>query len=88
MEATFLKRLNFLPALFEENKNYSNVVCARSVLSALIKPVNGIEFGKQILVKIFIKDFLILYNAYLDIVLHGTLKAYLMIIETAKRMKK
>lgn len=57
MKATFLRRLNFLPAPFEENKNYSNVVCARSVLSALIKPVNGIEFGKQILVKIFIEGF-------------------------------
>lgn len=62
LKATFLNGLNFLIALFEEYKNYFSVACARSVLSTLIKPINGTEFGKQILVKKFMK---ILYDLIL-----------------------
>lgn len=62
LKATFLNGLNFLIALFEEYKNYFSVACTRSVLSTLIKPINGTEFGKQILVKKFMK---ILYDLIL-----------------------
>lgn len=39
--------LKFLTQVFENNKGYSTVSGARSVLSTLIRTTDNVEFGKQ-----------------------------------------
>lgn len=45
MQASLNHGLDFLAELFEENLSYSSINTARSALSSLLPPVNGITFG-------------------------------------------
>lgn len=57
IHASVYDGLKFLTHIFQNDKKFATVSCARSVLSTLIKPVNGIEFGQHQLVKKFMKGY-------------------------------
>ena len=49
--ATIKDGLEFLTNLFEHNKNYPTISCARSVLPLFMNTGNNVEFGKQQIVQ-------------------------------------
>ena len=51
----FPQALDFLVELFETGVGYSGINTAKSALSSVLKPVNGITFGTQEIVKRFLK---------------------------------
>ena len=53
--ATIKDGLDFLTNLFEHNKNYSTISCARSFFSLFINTGNNVEFGKQQIVQKYMK---------------------------------
>ena len=55
VSATVPQALDFLVELFETGIGYSGINTARSALSSVSKPVNGITFGAQESVKRFLK---------------------------------
>lgn len=55
VSATIPQALDFLVELFETGVGYSGINTARSALSSVLKPVNGITFGAQESVKRFLK---------------------------------
>ncbi|XP_068738595.1 uncharacterized protein [Montipora capricornis] len=55
VSATVPQALDFLVELFETGIGYSGINTARSALSSVLKPVNGITFGAQESVKRFLK---------------------------------
>ena len=55
VSATFPQPLDFLAELFESGIGYSGINTARSALSSVLKPVDGITFGAQESVKRFLK---------------------------------
>ncbi|XP_068692889.1 uncharacterized protein [Montipora foliosa] len=55
VSATVPQALDFLVELFETGVGYSGINTARSALSSVLKPVNGITFGPQESVKRFLK---------------------------------
>ena len=52
----FVEGLNFLTNLFtESDRKYSTINTARSALSCIMEPMNGLTFGKQPIVKRFMR---------------------------------
>ena len=47
--------LDFLTSLYQNEKQYPTISCARSILSLFIRSSNGLEFGKQFIVQRFMK---------------------------------
>ena len=52
---TLPEALDFLVSMFESGVGYSGINTARSALSCVIKPVNGVSFGSQPTVARFLK---------------------------------
>ena len=55
VSATVPQALDFLVELFESGTGYNGIITARSALSSVLKPVNGMTFGAQECVKRFLK---------------------------------
>ena len=55
VSATVPQALDFLVELFESGIGYSGINTARSALSSVLKPVDGMTFGAQESVKRFLK---------------------------------
>ena len=53
--ASFSNGLDFLTSLYQNEKQYPNISCAKSILSLFIRSSNGLEFGKQFIVQRFMK---------------------------------